>query len=144
MRLITPLDLDRTVSEIKRLATVYTADVAGLGWHSIHDVFEGVKRIPYRKDETAPECVGSIECVKRPGLTLALGGDCDDKVVVAGAALNLLGVPWRIVTASYADDGVMTHVYLEVLIGGRWFPFDPTSPDTVLGEEIPARSKAIW
>lgn len=141
---LSDLDLEKTIAQIYRLARDYTADVKPLRWDSILAIFNAVKSLPYRRDETAPECGGAAECVKRPALTLALGGDCDDKAVLAGSALSLLGVPWRVVTTSYSPDGEMSHVYLEVLITGKWFPFDATHADNRLGEEAPFYQKAWW
>jgi transglutaminase-like putative cysteine protease len=127
-----------------RLMTKYIPDVKNLGWRSITDVFNAVKDVPYRADAGATECLGAGECVKRPGYTLALGGDCDDKTILAGAGLMNLGVPVRIVTTSYREDEQMQHVYLEVLIEGRWYPFDATYPDNVPFLEAPYTAKQVW
>lgn len=133
-----------TVAAMYRLMQQYIPDVWNQGWRSVPEVFDGVKQVPYRRDETASECGGAGECVKRPGLTLALGGDCDDKVVLAGAALAALGVPHRIVTTSYRPDGAMQHTYLEILANGDWLPFDATYPYNQLFVEAPYTRKEVW
>lgn len=138
-----PLDVSSTVAEMYRLADEYRSDVAGLGWRTIEDVFRGVGAIPYRTDEDAAECQGAVECLKRPGITAGLGGDCDDKTILAGAALSFIGVPWRIVTVAY-EGGELSHVYLEVLVSGVWRPFDATSGELSLYEENPYTQKLIW
>jgi hypothetical protein len=133
-----------TVQQMYRLMSQYIPDVQNMGWDSVTAVFNGVKDLPYRSDSTAPECMGAAECVKRPGLTLFLGGDCDDKVILAGAALLRLGYPVRIVTASYTPDGEMQHTYLEIYIEGRWYPFDATYAGNVLFQEAPYTNKQVW
>lgn len=122
----------------------YIPDVQNQRWHTVGEVFEAVRRVPYTSDETATECNGANECLKRPGLTLALGGDCDDKAILAGAGLLAIGVPVRIVTTSYRDDGEFQHTYLEVLLDGQWLPFDATYPDGQLFVEQPFTNKQVW
>lgn len=136
--------LEATIQHMYRLMGQYIPDVQNLGWNSVAEVFNGVKDLPYRPDDTAPECLGAGECVKRPGLTLVLGGDCDDKVVLAGAALLWLGYPVRIVTASYNADGQMQHTYLELYANGRWYPFDATYAGNVPFYEAPYTAKQVW
>lgn len=139
-----PLTLDRTVSEMYRLAHEYTKDVRNLHLKSLDEVWQLVRRVPYRRDVEAEECGGAVECLKRPGLTLMLGGDCDDKTILAGAALNLLGVTWRIVTVSFNGDGEMSHTYLEVNLGDGWLPFDPTTGNLPMFAELPFTNKIVW
>lgn len=136
--------LAKTVEKMYHLMTRHIPDVQNLGWRSVNDVFNAVKNVPYVPDAEAAECLGAGECVKRPGFTLALGGDCDDKVILAGAGLLHLGVPVRIVTTSYRPDGQMQHTYLEVFIEGHWYPFDATYSDNVLFMEAPYTEKQVW
>lgn len=141
---LSPLSVPATVAEMYRLADAYTGDVRGLPWvNSLENIFSAVQHIPYIADNLAPECMGLVECVKRPRITLLYGGDCDDKAVLAGAALSVIGVPWRIVTASY-DDGPPSHVYLEVGVAGRWLPFDATTDETELFAEKTYSQKQEW
>lgn len=136
--------LARTIDKMYRLMQQHIPDVKNLGWRSVTDVFNAVKSVPYTPDVDAAECLGADECVKRPGYTLALGGDCDDKTILAGAGLMNLGVPVRIVTTSYREDGQMQHVYLEIFIEGNWYPFDATYPENALFMEAPYTAKQVW
>ena len=136
--------LENTICQMYRLMHAYRSDVASLGWRSVSDVFSAVKALPYTRDHDAQECLGHGECVKRPGITLATGGDCDDKVIVAGAALLNLGIPFRVVTTGYQPDGEMQHTYLEVFVEGRWRPFDATYPHNQLFVEAPYTAKQVW
>lgn len=140
---VLPLDVSSTVAQMYRLARAYRSDLRALPWRTLEEVFRGVAAVPYRRDEDALECAGNVECLKRPALTRALGGDCDDKAILAGAALSNIGVPWRFVTASYNGED-MTHVYLEVFVHGAWIPFDATSGELTLGEELPFVEKIVW
>lgn len=139
-----PLDVEETVSHMKRLASAYAEDLRPLRLHTVEQVFDYVKSLPYTRDSQSAECHGCDECVKRPGYVALLGGDCDDHAVVAAAALSLIGVPWRVVTTSYSLSGSMEHVYLEVLVGDNWLPFDATYSTGVLFAERPYTLKKVW
>jgi transglutaminase-like putative cysteine protease len=137
------LTLPNTVAAMYRLME-HTEDVRPLRWQSVREVFDAVRAVPYKPDSTARECGGAAECVKRPVYTLMLGGDCDDKTILAGAALRVLGIPSRVVTVAYTPGGAMEHTYLEVFLNGRWRPFDPTNPALSMFEEAPYATKVVW
>lgn len=141
---ILPHTLPATISQMYRLMQQHIPDVQKMRWRSVYDVYQAVQNLPYRSDATAPECGGAVECVKRPAYTLVLGGDCDDKAILAGAGLLSLGVPVRIVTASYRPDGEMQHTYLEVFFQGQWLPFDATYPTGQIFTEAPYTNKEVW
>ena len=148
MKTILPLSIDRTVSQMYRLASQYWTDVLPMGWTTVPEVFGAIRMLPYTVDAQAPECGGAVECVKRPGLTLVLGGDCDDKAVLSGAAMNALNIPWHIVTSSGSPDLEMEHTYIEIVgeLDGKlmWLPFDATKPDLDLYTEHPYTAKITW
>ncbi len=63
----------------------------------------------------------ALEVCHRPA------GDCTEHGVLAVALLRRLGVPARGVTGWVALDGTLgLHFWVEVRIGGRWIPVDPT------------------
>jgi hypothetical protein len=124
-----------------RLADAYQQDVESLHFTDLNQVFSYVAAIPYVPD--AVDC-RAAECLKRPAITIERGGDCDDKAILAGACCNLLRVPWRIVTASYADPDTHTHVYIQVHVGDRWLPFDATYPNNRIFAEQPFVTRKIW
>lgn len=94
-------------------------------------------RIRYVRD------VKDVETIQTPDQTLRLGqGDCDDKVTLAGAMLNALGHPVRLVAIG-ALPGRYTHVYLEADHHGMWIPLETTEP-WPLGRAAPYPYRVIW
>lgn len=131
--------LTHTVAEMYRLIDRYDADVSDFPY-SPGAIFDRVRRIPYVRDSV--RC-NAGECVMRPAYGLH-GGDCDDKAIIAGAALKRAGIPFRIVTTSYRDDGQMQHTYLEIAHADRWVPFDATYAHNRIGTEKPFTQKLTW
>lgn len=142
-RTLYPHSLTDTIGHMYRMIHKYTPEASGFGWQTLFDVYDGVRAVRYVRDEEAPECAGAAECLKRPTITRVLGGDCDDKVILAGAALNALGIPFRIVTAGYHGPD-MEHTYLEVHTSGQWLPFDATYPHQQIFQEQPYTVKQVW
>lgn len=71
-----------------------------------------------------------VETIAEPGVTMRLGqGDCDDKAVLAGALLQSIGHPVKLVAVGF-DNGPFSHVFVETLIGPTWVPMELT-------EELP-------
>lgn len=140
-----PHTLENTVGLMAKMMIEGIPDIEKIGVSNPAEVFELVKGVPYTADKSAPECANRAECLKRPGYTLVLGGDCDDKVILAGAMLVRMGVPVRIVTTSYRPDGLMQHTYLEMFDGKNWIPFDATYPGPQqIGFEYPYTAKQVW
>lgn len=136
-------ELTYTVQEMYRLSRTYVRDVAPLLIQDVYQAFDYVKGLPYVTDQAS---CNRLECLKRPEFTMQSGGDCDDKAILAGAIMEFLKVPWRLVTTSYATDKVPSHVYLEIykpLFGG-WRPFDATYPSGVIFTERPYTFKEVW
>jgi hypothetical protein len=129
-----------TIDEMYRLAHEYTGDVRMYGFRDLYQVFDAARNIPYATDI---DSTGVDECLKRP-LYGSLSGDCDDKTIFSAASLQLLGIPWRIVTVSYTPDQQMQHVYLEVKYNNVWLPFDPTYPQNKIFTERTYTKKLIW
>ena len=78
--------------------------------------------IRYIKDIT------NVETVAWPEYTLEKrAGDCDDKVVLAGALLESIGHPTRSVAIGFIP-GVYCHVLLETKIGAKWVTVETTEP----------------
>lgn len=133
-------ELEYTIGEMYRLADKYTGDVERYDLHTVDQIFNAARRIPYVSD--LGSC-GEEECLKRP----AYGyweGDCDDKAIFSGAALRRIGVPFRFVTVAFSPTAEMSHVYLEIYRGGKWLPFDPTYIQNSLYRESPYAQKIVW
>jgi len=134
------LSLENTVFEMYRLARKYSDEVKrAYNFKTIQDVFDFTKNIPFVLDIEA----GAPEVLKSPAIGVS-GGDCDDKVIFAGAALEALGIAWRIVTVSMRPDKKIHHAYLEFQSGGKWFPFDATYAANEFLDEKYFTKKIIW
>jgi transglutaminase-like putative cysteine protease len=71
-------------------------------------------------------------------------GDCDDMAILLGAMLVSTGHPVRLVLVGFRPDRphAYSHVYPEVLVGGRWIPVD-ASTSRPLGWHPPALWKRV-
>lgn len=69
-----------------------------------------------------------IELVRDARAALASGQlDCDDFAVVMGAFALLLGRDIRVTTGGFQLNGLHQHVWVEVLVNGRWVACDPVA-----------------
>lgn len=83
------------------------------------------------------------ETLQIPEATLQLrAGDCDDMVILLGALLRSVGLQVALVVGGYAKDQY-SHVWLRVMVNGRWVPMDPTEPHP-MGWEPPLPAKAVF
>lgn len=72
--------------------------------------------------------IHGIETIQSPEKTLEYGyGDCDDKSTLLAALLESTGHPTRFVAVGKAPNK-FSHVYVETLVGKRWFPLETTEP----------------
>jgi transglutaminase-like putative cysteine protease len=94
--------------------------VGATRWQAAQAVTRFVNRWITRKDYTVGFASALEVC--RDGR-----GDCTEHGVLAVALLRRLGVPSRGVTGWVALDGTLgLHFWVEVKLGQRWFPVDPT------------------
>jgi hypothetical protein len=114
------LAVRQTAIRILRQRGVRPKDYLG----EIKALFEWVQEhIRYTRDPFR------LEVLHSPRRMLELrAGDCDDMAIVLGAMLESIGHCVRLVltgTNAVAPDH-FTHIYIEVLCGGRWIPLDAT------------------
>lgn len=107
----------------------------------IETVFEWARRrIAYRRDPYAVEVLQDVWRtldVKR--------GDCDDLSILLASMSEVLGAPSRFVTVSTRPDKDPQHVYVQVLVGGRWEGLDATVSHSFMGwEPVDITDKRIW
>jgi transglutaminase-like putative cysteine protease len=89
-------------------------------WQAAQAVTRGVNRWIARKDY-AVGFASALEVAREAR------GDCTEHGVLAVALLRRLGVPSRGVTGWVALDGTLgLHFWVEVKLGQRWVPVDPT------------------
>ncbi len=91
-------------------------------WHreviSLHQFVRD--RIRYVRD------IRGIETIQTPDKTLELGyGDCDDKSTLLAALLESIGHPARFAAVGFRPNNY-AHVFVETLIGNKWFPLETT------------------
>lgn len=131
---VTPLNnINQTLTEMKRIARQYAADMAPYASLNLSEIHELVKNIPYRKDPPG------VETVKRPYYTLhrlGPGGDCDDKAVVIAAWALLNKFPVKFVCSGRWAKKPLHHVYAQVYINGSWIKVDATYNFNVLGRSL--------
>lgn len=72
--------------------------------------------------------INGVETVQTPVKTLEYGvGDCDDKSALLAALLESIGFKTRFHAMGFSKNNV-SHVLLEVLLGGDWIPLETTEP----------------
>jgi transglutaminase-like putative cysteine protease len=72
--------------------------------------------------------IHGVETIQSPVKTLEYGyGDCDDKSTLLAALLESAGHPSRFVAVGKAPDK-FSHVYVETLVGQKWYPLETTEP----------------
>ena len=80
-------------------------------------------RIAYRRDP-----VGQDSFQVPPRTLEFASGDCDDKTMLLGAGLMSIGHPIRLVALKAPGADLYGHVFLETLVGKRWYAADATEP----------------
>ena len=89
------------------------------------------KRVRYTWDPT------DYDAFQTPRKTLALkAGDCDDFVSLLGALLRSVGHKVRSRIVQTQGESTWNHIYLAVLVNGKWMPLDPTVKNDP-GWEVP-------
>lgn len=96
---------------------IYPCSIYGDDLDQVKKVFAWVKKnIRFMRDPYGQETVSTPERTLKQTF-----GDCDDITVLMGALLGSLGYRTRIVTvASHPHTEQFTHVYLEVMVRGRY------------------------
>jgi len=102
------------------------------------------KKVPYIADPVQAEFIASprqLLCLDDHGLCI-VGGDCDEATVTGIACCLSIGIPSKVVGASYSGDtGQPTHVYFSFLDDdGQWCEADWTT-DKAPASSYPAARK---
>jgi hypothetical protein len=127
---LTARDIVRGVQERDKIGE--SRAISAFVRSKLHYVNEGIETI------TAP--ADTLREIKKHGQFL---GDCDDAVALWAALHRALGHPVRYAVVSQRRDGLATHIYAEVFVGGRW-----TSDDTIvkykpMGWKVPDRETSV-
>ena len=131
-------DARQTGRLMHRMVELYFFDMAPYASMSYPEFYDFMKNIPFNPD---PE---NIELLKRPYYTvkrIGPGGDCDDKSIAVASWAKIAGIPYRFVGVgnkiSKNEKILLSHVYPELYIGGKWIPFDTTYSFNILGQTLP-------
>lgn len=137
-------DARETGALMRDMAYRYAQDMAPYLHLTLNEVFDKIKKIPFRPDPP------DAETLMRPRYTMRLqgfGGDCDDKAIALAAYLILKGgrawtpnirprqFDWRFIAVRRADYDTLHHVFLQIYINGMWVSADPTYSFNALGRE---------
>lgn len=112
-------------------------DMAPYAALSYPDFYNLMKSLPFNPDPP------NIELLKRPMYTMQRigpGGDCDDKSIAIASWAKISGIPYRFVGVGVKRDNkskiLLSHVFPELYIGGKWNPFDATYGFNILGKTL--------
>lgn len=131
------IDAKQTGRYMRKLVDLYYTDMAPWASLSSPEFFDVMKKIPFNADPDG------IELLKRPIFTMkqiGAGGDCDDKSICVASWCKLVGIPWRFLGVGHKRPGIkkilLSHVYVEVYIYGKWIPFDTTYGFNIFGQTL--------
>jgi hypothetical protein len=114
----------------------FSMDMAPYASMSLPEIYDKIKRLPFRHDPPG------TEVVKRPYYTMrgiGAGGDCDDKCVALASWARLNSIPYRFIGTGRKKPGqkkrkiLLSHVLCQLYINGGWLWADPTYGFNVLG-----------
>lgn len=109
-------------------------------WGEVCALFDWVRRhVRYTRD------IYRVELLHTARRMLELqAGDCDDMTILLGSMLKSTGHPVRIALVGFRRNRphLYSHIYPEVLVGGRWVALDATMPRPI-GWAPPALWKRI-
>lgn len=123
-----------------RMVRTYRNDMLPYAHLSLPDVFDLIKRIPFRPDPP------DRELLQRPYYTMnhfGFGGDCDDKAICLACYCDLVGIGYRFVAVRRPDRDSLHHVFTELYIGDKWISADATYPFNSLGCERERYSERV-
>jgi hypothetical protein len=130
------LSKDQTGHEMYRIINNYSADLNDvfvkrngklipLSNLSILEMFDVVRKIPYRRD------IHNIEVVARPIKILAsspAGMDCKKKSILMSSFCKENKIPFRLIASSRRPDRKVHHVFPQGFLSGMYRNLDATYP----------------
>lgn len=144
-------NVDNTVLNMYALVNEFYSDprLAVFDNWSLQKIFDYIsKTIPYVPDPVPGQVAflkgDAVEALKSPIQTMYNGGDCDDKSILAACIFERKKIPYRFAVVSTKPDKQLHHVYLEIMHGGKWLPFDPTYKHYKIFWENPFTKKKIY
>lgn len=134
------VDARHTGTIMHQMVSKYYTDMAPWADLDVLSMFETIAKIPYHADPP------NIEVLKRPYYTMKQigpGGDCDDKAIAFASWAVLNSIPYRFIGAGRKKPGhklfqriLLTHVFPQVYIFGKWITVDATYPFNIIGSNL--------
>lgn len=123
---------DKSVLLIGQMIEKYSGDLGALRALPLHDFFELVKNMPYRRDPAGREVIARQKYILK--YAPELGRDCKKQSTLLGSWAKENGVPFRLSVVSTRPDKKPHHIFCSVLIGGKWIDADATYKNYKLGD----------
>lgn len=101
----------------------YYLDMAPYASLSLMEIFDKIKKLPYRPDPP------NVETLMRPRYTMTMrgyGGDCDCKALALASYAKLNRIPYRFIAIRRHGRKSLHHVATELYVNGKWLFLDPT------------------
>lgn len=117
---------------MKKVVETFYKDMLPFAHLSLLQVFDIIKRLPYRPDPL------TTETLMRPCHTMQMrgtGGDCDDKAIALAAYARLFNIPYRFIAIRRANRKNLHHVAVELYTNNRWLFCDPTYSFNTIGRK---------
>lgn len=128
---------DQTGKEMHRIIRNYSADLndvfvkrngrlVPLTRLSVFEMFDIVRKIPYRRD------IHNIEVVARPFKIIhesPCGMDCKKKSILMASFCKENGIPFRLIASSRRRDRRIHHVFPQGKLNGAYRNLDATYPE---------------
>lgn len=122
------LTLKKTLDEIERLVKTYYNDCYQFNNMSITDIFNMIKKIPYKADPHG------IEFVRRPAKLLeSNAGDCDDKTCLFLACLKVKKIKCGYAIVKGPGKKFFHHIFPFAIIDKNIIDLDATYPQNYIG-----------
>jgi hypothetical protein len=115
---------------MRKVVEKYYRDMAPYASLSLLQVFDLIKRLPYRPDPV------SVETLMRPSHTMAMrgsGGDCDCKSLALASWARLQSIPYRFIAIRRVGRKHLHHVAVELYTHNNWLFCDPTYSFNTIG-----------
>lgn len=109
--------------EMYRLVDRYANDLSEYASMGLHEFFEKIARLPYRKEP------GNFQLLSRPEWTLSGLSPvvaCANKAIICGSWAKLRKYPFRFVAVGRAKTRPLNHVFCQIFLNGSWQNIDAT------------------
>lgn len=117
---------------MKQVVERYYRDMLPYVSCSLLEIFDIIKRLPYRPDPLY------VETLMRPSHTMNMrgwGGDCDDKAIALASWARLFKIPYRFVAIRRHGRKSLHHVAVELYTHNEWLFCDATYSFNTIGRK---------